>query len=59
MNPIYKVFLGDYLTKSCYDYEEAKKDFIEWVDYLKSHVVAYNTVSVVKDFEVMLEYKKD
>lgn len=57
MNPIYNVKLDNHIVKSTFDYEEAKREFRSWVDYMKKHSVSYTAVIVTKDQELMLEHE--
>lgn len=58
MNAIYNVKLDNHIVKSTFDYQEAKREFRAWVDYMKKHTVAYNAVTVTKDQEIQLEYAR-
>ncbi len=59
MNPnIYTLWLDDHKVESTLSYTEAKKKFMEWIDFTKENNVAYQAVIVTKNMEVLLEYRR-
>lgn len=58
MNPIYNVKLDNHITKSTLIYAEAKNEFRSWVNFMKTHKVAYRAVTVTKDQKVQFEYQQ-
>jgi len=58
MNPIYTIFLDDHKVESSLSYAEIKSKFLSWVEYTKQTDAAYQAVTVIKDMEVLLEYRR-
>lgn len=59
MQPIYRIILGDHhMVMGTYSYEEAKNQYLTWVEALKTQQVLYKSVTVTKDHEPILEYIK-
>lgn len=58
IGPVYMVMLDNHVQHSTFDYQDAKRVFLDWVGYMKDSNVSYKSVCVKKDQEVMLEYLK-
>lgn len=57
MEPVYRVILGDnHVVFGTYSYEDAKKQYLLWVETLQTQNVLYKSVTVTKDHEPLLEY---
>lgn len=57
IGPIYTIMLDNIKVESTMDYLEAKRKFLSWIEYTKQNKVAYAAVTVIKDLEVLLEYR--